>query len=43
VHWFKTGRLHSALDYVTPIEYETEYYRQVNSRQQPLPGKPALH
>jgi putative transposase len=43
VHWFNTGRLHSALDYVTPIEYETEYYRQINSRQQPLPGKPALH
>jgi putative transposase len=43
VHWFNTGRLHSALDYVTPVEYETEYYRQINSRQQPLPGKPALH
>ena len=43
VHWFNTNRLHSSLDYVTPIEYETEYYRQINSRQQPLPGEPALH
>jgi putative transposase len=43
VHWFNTGRLHSSLDYFTPIEYETEYYRQINPRQQPLPGQPALH
>ena len=43
VHWFNTARLHSALDYATPIEHETEYYRQINSLQQPLPGKPALH
>jgi hypothetical protein len=38
-----TDRLHSSLDYLTPIEYETEYYRQINSRQQPLSGEPALH
>ncbi len=43
VHWFNTARLHSSIDYQTPIEYETEYYRQINSRQQPLPGEPALH
>jgi putative transposase len=43
VHWFNTNRLHSALHYVTPIEYETEYYRQINTRQLPLPGEPALH
>ena len=43
VHWFNTDRLHSSLDYVTPIEYETAYYRQINPRQQPLPGEPALH
>ena len=43
VHWFNTARLHSALDYLTPIEYETEYYRQNDPRQQPLPGEPALH
>ena len=43
VHWFNTARLHSSLDYVTPIEYETEYYRQNNPRQQLLPEEPALH
>jgi len=43
VHWFNTGRLHSALDYATPTEHEDAYYRQINSRQQPLPGEPALH
>jgi putative transposase len=43
VHWFNTNRLHSALDYATPIEYEDQYYRQINPRQQPLPGEPALH
>jgi putative transposase len=43
VHWFNTARLHSSLDYVTPIEYETEYYRQNDPRQQSLPGQPALH
>ena len=42
-HWFNTNRLHSALDYLTPIEYEEQYYRQINPRQQPLPGEPALH
>jgi putative transposase len=43
VHWFNTARLHSALNYMTPIEYEQDYYRQNNPRQQPLPGQPALH
>ena len=43
VHWFNTNRLHSALDYLTPIETEDLYYRQINPRQQPLPGEPALH
>lgn len=43
VHWFNTARLHSALDYATPLEYENTYYRQINPRQQPLPGQPALH
>jgi putative transposase len=43
VHWFNTARLHSALNYLTPIEYEQDYYRQINPRQQPLPGQPALH
>ncbi len=43
VHWFNTKRLHSALDYRTPTEHEDTYYRQINPRQQPLPGEPALH
>ena len=43
VHWYNTARLHSSLDYTTPIEHETTYYRQNDPRQQPLPGEPALH
>lgn len=43
VHWFNEHRLHSALDYVPPIEHEQTYYRQNQSQQQPLSGEPALH
>jgi putative transposase len=43
VHWFNSNRLHSSLDYLTPIEYEDIYYRHNTPRQQPLPGEPALH
>jgi putative transposase len=43
VHWFNSNRLHSSLDYLTPIEYEDTYYRHNTPRQQPLPGEPALH
>jgi len=43
VDWFNTTRLHSALGYLPPIEYETEYYRHINPQQQPLPGELALH
>jgi len=43
VHWFNTARLHSALHYATPVEFENAYYRQINPAQQPLPGEPALH
>jgi cobalt-zinc-cadmium resistance protein CzcA len=28
---------------ITPIEMESEYYREINTRQQPLPGELALH
>ena len=43
VHWFNSGRLHSSIGYVTPLEFEDEYYRQNNPQQQPLPGELALH
>jgi putative transposase len=32
-----------AIGYLSPVEYEQAYYRQINPRQQPLPGEPALH
>ena len=38
VSWYNQNRLHSAIDYKTPIEYENTYYRQINPRQQPLAG-----
>jgi putative transposase len=43
VHWFNTSRLHSALDYATPIEHEQAHYRENDPRQQPLPGELTLH
>ena len=43
VHWFNNERLHSALNYVPPAEFETDYYRQINPRQHPLPGELTLH
>jgi putative transposase len=43
VHWFNQNRLHSSIDYLTPIEYEQQYYREMNPQQQPLLGEPALH
>jgi putative transposase len=43
VHWFNENRLHSSIGYLTPIEMESEYYREINTRQQPLPGELALH
>lgn len=44
VHWVNEHRLHSALNYRTPIEYETEYYdRLKTSPRHPLSGELALH
>jgi putative transposase len=42
VDWFNNARLHSALQYRTPAEAETEHYRQNDPAQQPLAGQPAL-
>lgn len=43
VHWFNQNRQHSSNGYLTPIEKENEYYREINPRQQPMLGKLALH
>lgn len=43
VHWFNTHRLHTAIGYVPPIEYEQAYYRQINTREQPLSGELTSH
>ena len=43
VHWFNHDRLHAALGYATPIEAENDYNLVTISRQEPLPGQPALH
>lgn len=43
VHWFNHNRLHSSLDYLTPLEVEEQYYRENTSRPQPRPGELALH
>lgn len=42
VHWFNEHRLHSSIDYMTPVEKESEYYRQNNLQCQPALGEPAL-
>jgi putative transposase len=43
VHWFNEHRLHSSLNLVPPIEFETTYYRHNDARRQPSPGELASH
>jgi putative transposase len=43
VWWFNEVRLHGELGHVPPIEFEANYYRQINPRQHPLLGEPSLH
>jgi putative transposase len=43
VWWFNEIRIHSEIGYVTPIEFEAEHYRQMNTQQQPRLGEPSLH
>jgi putative transposase len=43
VWWFNEIRLHSAIGYVPPVEFEHAYYRQLNTQEHPLLGEPSLH
>lgn len=43
VHWFNYQRLHSSIGYMTPMEFEQEYYRQNTTQERPHPGELALH
>ena len=43
VWWFNNTRIHSALGYVTPIEFEAAHYRHINTQPDPVSGEPALH
>lgn len=43
VHWLNENRLHSSIGYLTPIEKENEYYREITPQSQPALGELALH
>jgi putative transposase len=43
VWWFNEIRIHGEIGYVTPIEFEQEHYRQINTQLHPQLGEPSLH
>ena len=43
VWWFNNCRIHSAIDYDTPVEHEQKYYRETHAGEQTAPGQKALH
>jgi putative transposase len=43
VWWFNQIRLHGEIGHVPPIEFENDYYRQMNPQPQPRLGEPSLH
>lgn len=43
VDWYNTGRLHSSIGYVPPVEHEATYYATRTPQDHPAPGEPALH
>jgi putative transposase len=43
VWWFNNCRIHSGIDYDTPVEHEEKYYREQHPGEQIAPGQKALH
>ncbi len=43
IWWFNNQRIHSSIDYDTPIEHEEKYYRENHTGKQIAPGQKALH
>jgi putative transposase len=43
VHWYNTIRLHSAIGYTPPAEFEAAHYRHNPTRGQPSSGQPSRH
>ncbi len=36
VEWYNQHRLHSSLNYLTPVEYETAHYAALNREPEPV-------